>query len=111
METFAKLFKKYRLKAEFETCSSFGEALAQKGYIYDESIFSHWQKGNRIPTNRHLLLTIIKIFIERTSITCKEDANEFLETTGLGYLTNLEIQSLFITNQSTLNTKTTTIEL
>jgi hypothetical protein len=113
METFAKLFKKYRLKAEFETCTSFGDALAEKGYIYEESIFSHWQKGKRIPSNRQLVLTIIQIFIERESINVKEDANEFLESTGLGYLTKNELQNLF-TNPDTISqsiSKSTSLDL
>jgi hypothetical protein len=49
MKTFAQLFKKYRLRAEFDTFASFGDALAEKGYFYEESIFFHWQKGTRIP--------------------------------------------------------------
>ncbi len=95
MNTFADFFRKYKLRAEFETCSAFGDALAQKGYIYEESIFSHWQKGKRVPTNRELILAIIAIFIEKKSICNKEEANEFLATTGLGYLTKQEMQKLF----------------
>jgi hypothetical protein len=30
MKTFAQLFKKYRLRSEFETISSFSDALAEK---------------------------------------------------------------------------------
>lgn len=96
MKTFAELFKKYRLKAEFYTCTAFGNALALKGYTYEESIFSRWQKGNRTPTNRNLIIAIIEIFIEKKSINTAEEANEFLATTGLGYLTKQEIQKLFI---------------
>ena len=33
--SFAKLFKKYRLKAEFQTISEFGNVLAEKGFRYD----------------------------------------------------------------------------
>lgn len=95
MKTFAELFKKYRLRAEFETCTAFGDELAYKGFIYDESIFSHWQKGKRIPSKRKLVLTIIEIFVERKAICIEKDANEFLATTGLGYLTTQEIQKLF----------------
>src|SRR5258708_30742805 len=95
MRTFAELFKKYRLRAEFETCSTFANALAQKGFFYEESIFSHWQKGSRTPTNRKLLLIVITIFIERQSITATAEANEFIASTGLGYLTEKETQHLF----------------
>ena len=88
MKTFAQLFKKYRLRAEFETFSSFGDALSEKGYYYEESIFSHWQKGTRTPNNRELVLTIIKIFIERDSIKTINEANELLSSVGLGYITD-----------------------
>lgn len=33
---FGVLFKKYRLKAEFATLSEFGDALSEKGLIYEE---------------------------------------------------------------------------
>ena len=94
MTEFARLFKKYRLRAEFETFSSFGDALAEKGYYYEESIFSHWQKGKRTPTNRQLVLKIIEIFSERESIRTIEEANEFLASVGLGYLTDKERENL-----------------
>jgi hypothetical protein len=99
MNRFADYFRKYKLRAEFETCSAFAQALAQKGYFYEESIFSHWQKGKRIPTNRQLILTIIAIFIEKNSINNLEEANNFLATTGLGYLTKQEAQNLFSTTK------------
>ncbi|HXT84696.1 MAG TPA: NB-ARC domain-containing protein [Verrucomicrobiae bacterium] len=94
MKTFAELFKKYRLRAEFETISSFAEALSEKGYFYEESIFSHWQKGNRVPSNRNLVLSIIKIFKERDAINKLDEANELLDSVGLGYLTEKEIKNL-----------------
>ncbi len=90
MKSFAELFKKYRLRAEFETFAAFGDALSEKGYFYEESIFSHWQKGTRIPTDRNLVLTIIGIFVERHAIRTREEADEFLAATGLGYLTEQE---------------------
>ncbi|MBI5123603.1 hypothetical protein HZA75_07130 [Candidatus Roizmanbacteria bacterium] len=92
MKRFADLFKKYRLRAEFETFSEFGNALAEKGYFYDESIFSHWQKGSRIPSNRNLVLKIIEIFIERKAIVSLNEANEFISSTGQGYLTAEELK-------------------
>lgn len=90
MKTFASVFKKYRLRAEFETFTEFGKALAEKGYFYDDSIFSHWQKGTRTPSNRPLLLKILEIFIERDAITSIDQANELLSSAGLGYLTEKE---------------------
>lgn len=92
MQTFSELFKKYRLKSEFLTLCEFGRALAAEGRIYDDSIFTHWQKGKRIPKDRNLLLIILKIFIQRKGITSHEEANEFLASAGLGYLTNEEKQ-------------------
>lgn len=41
MKTFAELFKRYRLRAEFARLSQFADALAQKGYFYELSIFCH----------------------------------------------------------------------
>lgn len=97
MQTFAYLFKRYRLRAEFETLCEFGKALAAEGRIYDDSIFTHWQSGKRTPRDRTLLLTILKIFIQRKGITSPKEANEFLASAGFGYLTKEENQTLTIT--------------
>jgi len=59
MKKFAELFKKYRLRAEFETIASFSNALSEKGFFYEESIFSHWQKGTRTPTDRRLVVVFV----------------------------------------------------
>ncbi len=90
MKKFAELFKKYRLRAEFETIAAFNDALADKGYHYEESIFSHWQKGTRIPSNRQLLITMLAIFVEKDAIKTMQEANEFIVSTGQGYLTEKE---------------------
>lgn len=90
VKTFAELFKKYRLRAEFATFAEFGDALSEKGYYYEDSIFSHWQKGTRIPTERKLVLAIIGIFIDKHAITTLKEINEFLAVTSLGYLTEEE---------------------
>lgn len=90
MNTFGELFKKYRLRAEFVSLTSFADALAEKGYVYDLSIFSHWQKGKRIPTRRAILVTLIALFIERGVICSLQEANAFLESAEHGYLTKKE---------------------
>lgn len=91
---FGDLFKRFRLKAEFATLSEFGKALADEGLLYEDSIFSRWQKGNRAPKDRKLLFTLVKIFVERGSITSFREINEFLASVGQGYLTDSEIESL-----------------
>jgi hypothetical protein len=92
---FGVLFKKYRLRAEFDSLSSFANALAEKGYFYELSLFCHWQKGRRIPTKRIILITLISLFIERDAILSSEEANDFLESAGHGYLTQKEQAQLF----------------
>lgn len=88
--SFAQLFKKYRLKSEFETISEFGDALAEEGYVYENSLFSHWQKGTRIPKDRNLLLTLIQIFSKREGLGTIQEVNLLLESAGMGYLTKNE---------------------
>ncbi|MEK7571366.1 MAG: NB-ARC domain-containing protein [Patescibacteria group bacterium] len=90
MKKFGELFKKYRLRAEFETFPSFGEALYEKGYHLESSIFSRWQNNSRLPTSRQLILTIIGIFVEKRAITTIHQANEFLAAAGHGYMTEEE---------------------
>lgn len=91
---FQTLFRKYRLKAEFSTLSQLGLALAEKGFIYEDSIFSHWQNGTRIPQNRIVLLKLLEIFIERKAIATLQEANEFLSSARQGYLSEKELQKI-----------------
>jgi len=91
---FQTLFRKYRLKAEFSTLSELGLALAEKGFIYEDSIFSHWQNGTRIPQNRIVLLKLLEIFVDKKAITTLNQANEFLSSAGEGYLTKQESKIL-----------------
>lgn len=99
--SFQILFKKYRLKAEFSTLSQLGLALAEKGLIYEDSIFSHWQKGTRIPQSRNILLKLLEIFVDRKAIITIEQANDFLSSAGQGYLSEKELQKIPILNIST----------
>ena len=101
MKDFAELFKRYRLKAEFASLSSLADAFAEKGYFYDLSIISRWQKGEKIPSKRIVLVTLIGLFIERGSIVSIAQANEFLESAGHGYLTTKE--QLFVLKGTSSN--------
>ncbi len=94
MKSFGELFKYYRFKSEFFRLSDFANALADKGLIYDLSVFSMWQKGQRIPTRRQILITMVSLFIECGAIISVDQANEFLESAGHGYLTKNEQQLL-----------------
>ncbi len=88
---FAALFKRYRLKSEFETLSEFGSALTEKGFLYEDSIFSHWQKGTRVPQQRVILLKLLEIFIDHKAITTIDQANSFLAAANQGYLSEKEL--------------------
>lgn len=88
---FSRLFRKYRLKSEFETLAEFSRALSEKGFNYEESIFSHWQKGTRVPQHRIVVLKILEIFIEHKAIVTIDQANAFLASAGLGYLSEAEL--------------------
>lgn len=95
MRTFAQLFKYYRLRAGIASLTGFADAFADKGYFYELSIFSHWQKGNRTPTRRHVVLMMITVFIEHGGIISAQEANELLESAGHGYLTDRERKIFF----------------
>ena len=81
-EQFADLFKKFRLRSEFATLSEFADALAQEGFVYEDSLFSHWQKGDRIPKERELLICILQVFIKKGGISRINEANELLTSVG-----------------------------
>ena len=98
--SFPELFKTYRLKAGFATLNSFGTALSQKGFIYEDSIFSHWQKGTRTPNSRELLIKVIEIFLEKGAVQSLEEANEILSAGEMGMLTPEECQQLHLQTKS-----------
>lgn len=89
---FGELFKKFRLKSQFKTLSQLSDTLTELNLFYEESIFSRWEHGNRIPKSRDVLLSLIKLFIERGGITNLNEVNDFLEAAGQGYLTESEIK-------------------
>lgn len=92
--TFAALFKKYRLRSEIETLSQFGDLLAQEGLVYENSLFTHWQKGDRIPKDRKILIVMINIFVRRKGIWNIEEANLLLSSIGQRDLNAEEIKQL-----------------
>ena len=92
---FAQLFKKYRLLSQFTTLVSFSHALEDEGIFYDPSILSHWQNGTRQPSERAIALVLLKIFIQRKSISSPAAANELLESLDMGHLTSLENSDFF----------------
>lgn len=91
---FGKLFKKFRLKSEFSSLSDLGHALADEGLIYEDSALSRWQNGSRVPTDRNLLIALIKIFTARKGITSLQETNMFLESADHGYLTESEMEKI-----------------
>lgn len=76
---FAQLFKKYRLRSEIETLSEFGDLLAEEGMIYETSLFTRWQKGDRIPRERKVVMAILTVFMKQKGIVSIEEANKLIE--------------------------------
>lgn len=79
-EQFGALFKKYRLRSEIETLSEFGNLLAQEGLVYETSLFTRWQNGQRVPKKRDTLLKIIAVFGKRGGVRSEEEINALLAT-------------------------------
>lgn len=94
-QEFAKLFNEYRLKAQFETLSQFGEAMHKEGVSFEDSVYSRWKNGYRIPRSRTVLLAIIKIFIKRGAIATQIEADHFLLIAHHSKLQSREIHWLF----------------
>lgn len=91
---FGELFKRLRLRAGFETLAALSKVLADYGYVYEDSTFSRWQRGNRIPASRKTIITIIKVFAENQGISTLVEANRLLESAGQGFLTDGEIHRM-----------------
>lgn len=91
---FSSLIRKYRLKSTFKTLVELGDALSEKGFIFEDSTYSRWENGSRIPRDRKVLLVIIRLFIDRGAINL-EEANEFMAAAKQGYLTRKE-EAMFL---------------
>lgn len=94
-QRFASLFKKYRLRSEIETLAEFGDLLAQEGIVYENSLFTRWQKGERVPSDRKVIVTIIRLFIKLGGIQTLQECNSFFEALNQKDLTKEELQLLF----------------
>lgn len=91
---FPSLFKKYRLRSEIETLAEFGDLLAQEGIVYENSIFTRWQNGDRAPNDRDTILKMITVFIKKGGISSLSEANSIMDAIGMSYLTEEEITYL-----------------
>lgn len=98
--TFAQLFKKYRLRSEIETLSQFGDLLAQEGLVYENSLFTHWQKGDRVPKDRKVVLKVIRVFVVNKGIRNMEEINMLLASAGQRDIQPKEILELPVDLQS-----------
>lgn len=93
-DSFATLFKKYRLRSEIETLSQFGDLLAQEGLVYENSLFTHWQKGDRTPSDRKVMWIIVKLFTCKKGIRNLEEANSLFRSLGMSDLDKEEQDAL-----------------
>lgn len=79
---FKDLFNSYRLKSGYNTFSQFGLALAEEGFYYEDSIFSKWKNGERVPKDRKTVLAILKVFIKSGTHFNDESIHNFLFSVG-----------------------------
>lgn len=93
---FGYLFRKYRLRSEIETLADFANIFAEMGTVYETSLFSRWQNGDRFPRNRSVVLKIISIFVSRGGMRSKKEINEFLASVGQRDISHDEENSLNI---------------
>ncbi len=91
-QQFGRLFRRYRLRSEYETLADFADGLAQEGYYYDESLFSHWQKGTRAPRDRSLVLALCVLFCKNNAMRSQDEVNQFLASAGHPHMTDEERQ-------------------
>ena len=93
--SFATLFKRYRLRSEMLTLSQFADAASQEeGLYYDQSLYTKWQQGKRTPKDRSLILKLIHLFTTHGGITTLEQANSLLTSVGLMRLSEGECKQI-----------------
>jgi hypothetical protein len=87
---FGELFNLYRLRSGLDTYAKFGAALAEEGFVYEDSIFSKWKRGERAPKDRNVLLSILKIFVQNGAISDLSEADKLLLSLDLRGLNQIE---------------------
>lgn len=104
-QNFADLFKRYRLRSQIDTLSHFGDLFAEEGMIYENSLFTRWQNGQRIPRDRRTILSLIRLFVKKGGIVSLEEANGLLKVVGLCDLSEEEASLIPIiaNKQNTFN--------
>ena len=93
-DSFAVLFRRLRVLSGFFSLRELSEALYELGLYIDVCTLSRWQTGNRTPRSRETIIFVIQAFHHNGGISIKE-ANDFLESAQLGYLTDDENQDIF----------------
>lgn len=106
--TFAEQFKKYRLRAQITTLAEFANLLAEEGMVYENSLFSRWQSGDRTPKDRKTLLAVITVFTKQGGIRNLQQANGLLQSASQYPLTPSEQENF---NSSISVTKSSSNEL
>ncbi len=99
--SFATLFRTFRLKSGISTLTEFADKLAeQEGIVYENSLYTKWQQGKRIPHDRKTILKLIHFFHTHNAITTIDEANQLLTSTGLSPLTTDEMGDVEFVNKS-----------
>lgn len=106
--TFGELFKLFRLRAGIETLSSFANMMAEHGMVYENSLYSRWQRNERIPRDRKVVLLVAKILNEHKGIASKDEVNLLLESVDQRELTEEELHQFQFDELVTHTLKPTT---
>ena len=68
----------------------FANLLAEEGMVYENSLFSRWQSGERIPRDRKTIVAIVTVFAKNGGIRNIEQANDILQSADQLPLTKTE---------------------
>lgn len=93
MEKPLELFSR-NIGSEIETLSEFGDLLTQQGLTYETSLFTRWQNSERVPRDRRVLLSIVRIFIKLGGIQDISEVNAFFEAVDQRDITEEEVEQL-----------------
>lgn len=92
--SFGSLLRRYRKFSGFITLQQFTEAMETYGLFYEHSLICKWEKNARKPRSRNVLIQLIRLFCERGVLVYIEQAQEFAQAAGFGFLTDEEIANI-----------------
>jgi len=95
--TFGELLREARIRAQFESYTQLAKHLREQELSYSDEAVGHWERGDRAPQDRQVVLKLCQILVDRGGILTLSGVEAFLTALGWDTLSLDEQLILFPT--------------